>query len=416
MNWFDTARFGMFIHWGHISQQGFELSWPMVGGVFSLPNAGPIKVADYQASADTFNPQPGAARDWARRAKAAGMQYAVFTTKHHDGFAMFDTALSDFSVARHAPYGVDLVREYVEAFRAEGLRIGLYFSLLDWHHPDYPAFRDEDAPYRFPRGGPRPTPEQWERFRTFLFGQVRELLTNYGTIDVLWFDGHWERSADDWRAQELVDMIRALQPGILINDRLQGQGDFETPEQFVPALPPAKTWETCMTLNESWGYVPVDNRYKSSRQVIHTLCEVASKGGNLLLNVSPRGDGSLPPEQVERLDAVTNWMSRNSAAIVGTVAGFDEWQFYGPTTRRGDTVYLHALMRPYDSVTVRGVPIRKVRTVRALATGATLAFTTRCSLMDQFTNPNPPGELTIIVPPEAIDEYATIIAVDFAPA
>ena len=191
MTWFDIARFGMFIHWGHSAQQGIELSWPMVGGNAALPETN-MSVEAYQSSAPTFNPENWDPVALARTAKSLGMQYAVFTTKHHDGYAMFHTKTSDFGV-EHSPYGRDIVREYVDAFRAEGLRIGLYFSLIDWHHPDYPAFTDDDKPYRFGRSRP-PTPEQWERFLADMFEQIRELLTNYGTIDVLWFDGGWERT------------------------------------------------------------------------------------------------------------------------------------------------------------------------------------------------------------------------------
>ncbi len=407
--WFDTARFGMFIHWGHSSQQGVELSWPMVGGNAALPG-GDLTVAEYQASAATFNPTHWDPAGLARMAKSLGMQYAVFTTKHHDGYAMFHTKTSDFGV-EHSPCGRDIVREFVEAFRAEGLRIGLYFSLIDWHHPDYPAFTDADRPYRFGRSK-LPTPEQWERFTAVMFEQVRELLTNYGPIDVFWFDGGWERTPEQWRAKELEALIRELQPGILINDRLPGVGDFETPEQFVPAQAPARTWETCMTLNESWGYNPDDGAWKSPRQVVHTLCEVAGKGGNLLLNVSPMGDGAIMPEQRAILGAMQRWLSQNGESITGTEAGLEPWQFYGPSTRRGGTTYLHLLMRPYETVTVRGVPITHVKRVRVLASGRELEFSTRCAIIDQFFNPDPKGELTIRVPEEVIDPLATVLAVE----
>jgi alpha-L-fucosidase len=407
--WFDSARIGMFIHWGHSSQQGVELSWPMVGGNAALPD-GDLTVAEYQASAATFNPVQWDPVGLARTAKSLGMQYAVFTTKHHDGYAMFHTKTSDFGV-EHSPYERDIVGEFVEAFRAEGLRVGLYFSLIDWNHPDYPAFTDADRPYRFGRSK-APTPEQWERFTAVMFEQVRELLTNYGQIDVFWFDGGWERTAEQWRAQELEALIRELQPGILVNDRLPTVGDFETPEQFVPAQAPARTWETCMTLNESWGYNPDDGAWKSPRQVVHTLCEVAGKGGNLLLNVSPMGDGAIMPEQRAILGAMQRWLSQNGESITGTEPGLEPWQFYGPSTKRGDTTYVHLLMRPYETVTVRGVPIKHVKRVRVLASGRGLAFTTRCAIIDQFFNPDPPGELTIQVPEDALDPFATVLAVE----
>ncbi|MCC6268768.1 MAG: alpha-L-fucosidase [Dehalococcoidia bacterium] len=411
MTWFDSARFGMFIHWGHSSQQGVELSWPMVGGNAALPESD-MTVAAYQSSAATFNPGHWDPAALARTAKALGMQYAVFTTKHHDGYAMFHTKTSDFGV-EHSPFGRDIVREFVDAFRAEGLRIGLYFSLIDWRHADYPAFIDEDKPYRFGRSRP-PTPEQWERFLADMFEQVRELLTNYGKIDVIWFDGGWERAPEQWKAVELEALIRGLQPEILINDRLPTVGDFETPEQFVPAQAPTRTWETCMTLNESWGYNPSDTAWKSPRQVVHTLCEVAGRGGNLLLNVSPMGDGSIMPEQRAILGAMQRWLSGNGESIVGTEPGLEPWQFYGPSSKRGNTTYLHLLMRPYESVTVRGVPIKRVKRVTVLASGQELTFTTRCSIVDSWFNRDPKGEVTIALPEDAIDSLATVLALEMS--
>ncbi len=262
----------------------------------------------------------------------------------------------------------------------------------------------------------QPTPEQWARFRAFLFAQVEELLTGYGPIDLLWFDGGWERSAAQWGARELRERIRALAPAALVNDRLPGEGDFDTPEQFVPAQPPGRAWETCMTINESWGYNPDDHAWKSPRQLVHTLCEVAGRGGNLLLNVGPKGDGTLPAEILERLAPVERWMARHGRAIVGTRAGLEPWQFYGPTTRRGSTLYLHCLMRPYDAVTLRGIAIRRVRGVRALGTGDALRFGTRCSVIDQLFHPDPQGELRIEVPEGAIDPLATVLEVDIADA
>lgn len=411
-DWFDTARFGMFVHWGHSSQQGWELSWPLVGGVFSLPFCSNIPVDEYHSTARTFNPQNYEPHEWANQAKRLGMQYAILTTKHHDGFAMFHTQQSDFSIQRSL-YGKDIVREFIDAMRSVGIRIGLYFSLIDWHHPDYPAFTEADKPYVFGQYR-QPTAEQWERFTQFMFGQVRELLTNYGKIDLLWFDGGWERTPEQWQAQALHDMIRSLQPEILINDRLPGFGDFDTPEQFIPPQPPARAWETCMTINESWGYNSADTHFKSARQLIHTLCEVAGKSGNLLLNVSPMGDGQIQPELLLRLAVVETWMDGNRESIIGTQPGLEPWQFYGTSTRKGDRIYLHLLMKPYDTISVRGVPIKRIKSVCVLADGTELSHTTRCAITPLF-NPDPLGELTIQVPESVIDPYATVIAIDFAP-
>jgi alpha-L-fucosidase len=409
-HWFDRARFGLFIHWGHSSQQKCELSWPLVGGVFSLPHCQNIPVETYHSTAKTFNPEQYNPRDWAKMAKQLGMQYAILTTKHHDGFAMFPTTTSDFSIAS-TPYGKDIVREFVDAMRAEGLRVGFYFSLIDWHHPDYPAFTEADKPYCFDRI-PQPQADQWQRFLEVMFSQVQELLTNYGQIDVIWFDGYWERSPEQWQAKKLEKMIRELQPEILINDRLPGAGDFETTEQFIPAQTPENTWETCLTINSSWGYNASDTDLKSSRTLIHTLCEVAGKGGNLLLNVSPMSNGEIPPEQVERLQGVAGWIAKHGESIQGTQPGLEPWQFYGASTRKENRIYLHLLMKPYDTISVRGMPIKRIKSVSVLGNGEALTYHGRCPILDQLYNPDPLGELTISVPAAVIDEDATVIVIE----
>ena len=408
--WFSSARLGLFVHWGHGSTQGWELSWPLVGGAPNLHRCQDVPADTYHANARGFAPAKGAAREWLAAAKRCGMRYAVLTTKHHDGFALWPTKTSDWSIAM-TPYGGDLVAEYVEATRAAGLRVGFYFSLCDWHDPDYPAYTDADRPYRFGMA-PRPTDEQWARFSERLRAQLRELLTQYGTIDVLWFDGGWERSSDAWRSQELVAMIRELQPDIVINDRLPAAGDYDTPEQFVPPEPPGRAWETCLTMNESWAWNPSDPDYKSERALVHTLCEVAGRGGNLLLNVGPRGDGSLAPEQAARLDAIARWMGDYGESILDTTAGLAPWQFYGPSTRKGDRLYLHCLARPYETITVRGQPIKRVRQAIELRTGTKLDLSTRCPIIDELFNADPTGEVTIRVPETLLDDLATVIALD----
>ena len=236
-HWFDGARFGMFIHWTHIANRGFELSWPLVGGVGVLPHSADVAVDDYYSRALEFNPSRDAPREWMRLAADAGMRYAVLTTKHHDGFALWPTKQTDFSIAQ-TPYDGDIVAEYVDAAREFGLRVGFYYSLSDWHHPDYPAFTENDKPYPSFLGKRSAT---WDRYVDVLFGQIRELCTDYGQVDLMWFDGQWERTRDEWRADELAAMIRELQPEIIINDRLPG-GDYATPEQGIPAQPPEGRW------------------------------------------------------------------------------------------------------------------------------------------------------------------------------
>ena len=400
----------MFIHWGVASVRGIELSWPLVGGSPGGQTYPGVPAEEYWSLAGAFDPSEWDAEALADLAKRAGMRYAVFTTRHHDGFAMFPSRVSDYSVATHLG-GRDLVGEFVNAFRAAGLRVGLYYSLSDWHHPDYPRFREAYKPYIF--GGwwpPLPTAEQWERYFTYVAAQLRELLTNYGTIDVLWFDGHWERPRSWWRPKELEGLIRELQPNILINDRLSGRGDFATPEQLLPEVHVQGRWESCITMNESWAWDPSDVEYKSVRALVHTLCETAARGGNLLLNVGPTGDGSLPSEQIARLETIGEWLELHGEAIYGTTPALDPWQFYGPATRGGDTLYLFLISRPYDSVTLRGVPIERVGRARLLGTGQELATTIhrRADIHDQ----DPVGEVRIAVPESALDSLASVIAIE----
>ncbi len=405
--WFAGARSGIFVHWSHASVRGLEVSWPLVGGAPWAERPQSVPADEYHATAASFAPRPGAAREWMRAARRAHARYAVLTAKHHDGFALFPSGAADFGVGATLP-GRDLVAEFVEAARAEGIRPGLYFSLPDWHHPDYPAFRDEHRPYSFGLR-PRPTPEQWERYLAFLSTQLREILTRYGRIDLLWFDGGWERRADEWRSSELERMVRELQPEIVLNDRLPGVGDYDTPEQHVPDRAPGRPWETCLTMNETWGWNPDDHAWKSPRDLVHALCETAARGGNLLLNVSPRADGSLPPEQLERLDAIGSWLDAHGEAIFDTEPGLEPWQFHGPSTRRGSRFFLLLVLRPYESVAVRGVPIRRIAAARELRTGRDLEFTTRCSVPDRIFNRDPLGEVSIRIPEDSIDPVATVV-------
>jgi alpha-L-fucosidase len=403
----EPGAFGMFIHFNHSAGAGWDLSWPMLG-VPNLPGATePIGVDRYYQTVESFDPAPNCPAHWAAWAKRVGMTYGVFTTKHHDGVANFPSA----SPSRQIPHGRDLVAEFVDAFRAEGLGVGLYFSLSDWGHPDYPAWRDDMAPYTF-IAYPRPDPEAWQRFRAHLLAQLQQLLTGYGTIDYLWFDGGWERTADEWGSAELEERIRTWQPGILLNDRLPGaRADVTTPEQLIPPQPRDEPWEACVTMNRSWGWVPTDTDLKSARELAVLRCEVTGRGGGLLLNVSPTGDGSLPPEQVERLEALAAWTDRHRELFDGTGVGLEPWQFYGPTLCRPDTVYLCCPYRPTGTVVLRGVRTRRVRAVRAVGVGRDLVHHERLAAIDEVLGGDPVGELHIEVPEDAIDPLATVIAV-----
>jgi alpha-L-fucosidase len=406
--WFAAARFGLFVHWGPYSRHGWEPSWPLVGGIAAFPYCQDVPVATYYADALRFAPPPGAPREWMRLARRAGMTYAVLTTKHHDGFTLFPCAESAFGVAQAG--GHDLVGEFVSAARAEGLRVGLYYSLADWRHPDYPAFTDAMRPYPF-LAYPRAEPACWARFLADMRAQLTHLLTAYGPIDLLWFDGGWERSAGEWEAHALEAHLHRLQPGIVLNDRLPGAGDYDTPEQSVPVTPPTRPWETCLTMNHSWGNVDADREWKSTRHLLTVLTEVAGGGGNLLLNVSPDGDGGIPAWQVERLDGIATWMARHGEAIAGTGVGLAPGQFYGPTTRRGERTFLFCPMRPEEFVVLRGVHGRRILSVRALGTDRPLPFQLRLAAMDRILGGDPVCDVLIETPGDALDPLLSVIEV-----
>lgn len=400
--WFTGAGLGLFVHWDHASQQGIEISWPLVGP-YPMPDGSrgavdPATVDSYQASAATFNPTVWDAEALAKRAKRAGAHYVVFTARHAAGYAMFHSEHGGFGI-QHSPFGRDITREIVDAVRAEGLRVGIYYSLADWHHPDYPAFEMSDRPYpteRWPAAGDpanadtpiaedrhrRPTPEQWTLYQMYLRGQLTELMTNYGTIDLLWFDAEWERSPEEWDTAGIRALVKSLQPEVIINDRLLGEGDYTTPEQGMPVTAPAGPWELCLTMGEAWAWSPGDSKLKSPTALVTTLIEVVSRGGNLLLNVGPRGDGSLSEPQERTLDEIAAWMDDHAESVTD-VAPTRDVDFYGPSTARNGTLYLHLVMRPIEQLVVRGIPVGRVRSVRLLATGQNLPFEAHLEVHEQ---------------------------------
>jgi len=334
--WFKEARFGLFIHWGPYSL------WGRGEQVLFREH---MCHRDYARQACAWNPQHYDPHVWADTARRAGMKYAVLTTRHHDGYCLWDSKTTDYTSARQAPKR-DFVREYVEAFRAAGIRVGLYYSLLDWR---ISAYFD----------GPARDPEGWTAMRGYIHDQVEELLTNYGPIDVFWFDGLWPRSADELCSGKLVETMRQLQPKILINNRLgrslakepqadggegAGQsgeyGDFGTPEQYIVA-DPDRVWEACMVSGwRLWGYTRGE-RWRPADLLLDMLCECAERGGNLILNVGPQPDGQLPPEFTERILAIGQWLEVHGEAVFGVDGGdLTEFVTRGRQTKRGDCLYL----------------------------------------------------------------------------
>ena len=348
MKWWHEARFGMFIHWGLYSVIGRH-EWVM-------ENEG-IPVKEYEQYARMFKPKPNAARDWARLARQTGQKYMVMTTKHHEGFCHFDSKLTDYCAPKQGP-GRDLVKEYVEAVRAEGLRVGFYYSLMDWHHPDGARCATDEQARR--------------RFVDYIHGQIRELLTNYGKIDILWYDVAWPLDAKGWESEKMNDMVFQLQPEIIVNNRNKLEGDFSTPEQQITA-DSKHAWESCMTLNDSWGYNRGDDNWKSPKTVVRNLITCARDTGNYLLNIGPRGDGSIPEESARIFTAVGRWMQRNGATIYESDTCQPRRSNYASFTRKGNTLYMHVYFWPGSTVSMGGLR-NKVKSVKLLAGGKNVAF------------------------------------------
>ena len=363
LQWWTDARFGIFIHWGIYSQLARH-EW--------VKKNERISDANYQKYFELFNPDLYNPAEWAKKAKAAGMKYAVITTKHHDGFCMFESAFTDYDIA-NTPYGKDAIKEWVDAFKAEGLKVGFYYSLIDWHHPHYTI--DQVHPQS------ASSKEEYDKlnvgrdmniYRQYLKDQVKEILTKYGTIDILWLDysfpGEFGKGNEDWDAVELVKMVRELQPNILINDRAdlkdyQGGWDFTTPEQFkVESWPEIDgkriPWETCQTFSGSWGYYRDELTWKDNRQLLGLLIESISKGGNLLLNLGPTARGMFDSRADKALAKMGEWMKYNSRSIYGCTQAPEEFEVpdntiltYNPTTNR---LYIHLLDYPITNFRLPG--------------------------------------------------------------
>ncbi|UBM60600.1 alpha-L-fucosidase [Marinilongibacter aquaticus] len=362
--WWTEDRFGMFIHWGLYALPARH-EW--------VKNYEKLNNEDYQKYFDHFNPDLYDPSEWAKQAKAAGMKYVVLTAKHHEGFCLFDSKYTDYK-STNTPYGKDLIREYVDALRKEGLKVGFYYSLIDWHHPDFTV--DRVHPQRTDSDkwlGQLNKGRDMNKYREYLHNQVRELLTNYGKIDILWLDysypGKNGKGKDDWGSVELLKMVRQLQPGILVNNRADlmdyaGGWDFVTPEQFkVPAWPKIDgkkiPWETCQTFSGSWGYYRDENTWKSNRQLLVLLIESVSKGGNLLLNVGPTARGEFDYRAKERLADMGEWMHANGRSIYGCTeapAGIEVPEncllTYNPKTNR---LYIHLLEYPLQNFLLKGM-------------------------------------------------------------
>ena len=390
-SWFMHDRFGMFIHFGLYSVAGRH-EW------MKFEECTTDEV--YDKYLDRFNPDLFDPKEWARQAKAAGMKYAVLTTKHHEGFCLFDSQYTDYKIT-NTPYGKDLVREYVEAFREAGIKVGLYFSLIDWHHPDFtidwvhPRRFDEDA-------------EEKNKIRNFdvyveyMHNQVREIMTNYGKIDILWFDFSYKKPGygappdekplpwmrgkgkDEWQSERLIKMIRELQPGIIINNRADIEQDTVTPEQSQPLVWPRHketgekmVWEVCQTFSGSWGYYRDELTWKSPEMLIGLLINTVSRGGNLIMNVGPTGRGNFDERAERALGVYAKWMKYNSASIYGCTEaeGFEEPRDSRLTmSEDGKKLYVHLMAYPFGKLAIKGLS-GKIKDARFLHDGSELLYT-----------------------------------------
>ena len=377
LNWWREARFGMFIHWGLYSAAAGEWDGkPSSGAGEWLMNDLQIPVSQYQGLVPRFNPVKFDARQWVRTARDAGMKYIVITSKHHEGFAMFHTALTDWSI-QSTPFKRDPLKELALACKEEGMRLGFYYSIMDWHHPDYlPRKPWNDLANKSP---------DFDRYVAFMKGQLKELLTGYGPISPLWFDGQWENTWTYDRGADLYNYIRGLQPDIIVNNRVgteqslsSGQtpvGDYRTPEQTIPPNGLGTDWETCMTMNNTWGFKASDQDWKSTQVLVRNLIDCASKGGNYLLNVGPTAEGLIPEPSVERLKQIGQWLGYNGEAVYGTSASpFARPMPWGRCTqkRAGDTtiLYLHVFNWPADGELLLPGLKNRVRSAHLLANRA----------------------------------------------
>ncbi len=408
-DWFLKAKLGIFVHWGIYAVGDVSESWSFHNGVISYE--------DYMKQLDGFTAAHFDAKAWADLFRRSGARYAVLTTKHHDGVALFDTKGSDLSVVKKTPAARDLIAEYTEAMREAGLKVGLYFSLIDWSDERYRSIypegvRPEDATkdvFGSPAGGPE-DPERWEAFLAFNELQMQEILNNYGKVDLIWFDGDWERSAAQWRAKEIREFLHRQNPDIVINSRLQGYGDYATPEQGIPVRAPKGPFEFCTTINESWGWRPSDLNYKSSRQCIRMFCDVISLGGNLLLDLGPKPDGTIDERYVRVLEDLGRFIRDHEEAIYETSAGIPASCYGSGSVLSSDrrALYLFLYDQPSEFICVKGLR-SSIKSISVLHSGQALKW--------NWTGGAPwngiPGTLWIKGDEIRMHDLATVIKLEF---
>ncbi len=404
-SWFNGAKLGIFLHWGIFTQGGTGESWPFFSGE--------IPYDEYMSHAKDFDPKLYDPDKWAEIFKRAGAKYAVLTAKHHDGVALWKTKAGGLNVVENTPAGRDLISPYCRAMADAGLKVGLYFSHLDWNHPDYPSIVPRsnewwaDSPYNCPKDK-ADHPEIWERFLRFHRAQLTELIDNYSP-DLLWFDGVWERPAELWRFREMAEFIRARSPKTVINQRIGEYGDYRCPEQGVPTRAPEGDWELCLTLNDSWSYKESDKNFKSTREIIRIFTDCIGNGGNLLLGIGPDKNGEIPKEYEKRLTEIGEWISPRAEAIYNTLRGLSPSFFLGASTFSADrrNLYLFQYDKPLGEIPIKGLVSTPSSVTVLGGTGKELSHRRACGFGAV------PGMLWITLPNEEVDPTCTVIKLTF---
>lgn len=396
MQWFQDAKLGIFIHWGIYAVDGIGESWSFHNGQISHDNY-MKQLAGF--SANSYHPE-----EWASLIKESGAKYAVITTKHHDGVALWDTKMNKLSVAKKAPVKRDVLTPFYQELRKEGIKIGAYFSLIDWTDSNYPEFLRDSAKYKL-----EDNPKKWSAFQAFFHGQIEELSTRFNP-DLFWFDGDWEHSAEEWQAKKVRERILNHNPQAIINGRLQGYGDYETPEQNFPvSRPKMKYWELCMTMNDSWGYQPKDTNYKTPYEIISIFADCISMGGNMLLDIGPKADGTIPQEQITILKALGRWTKKHEEAIFSSIAGLPQGHFYGPSTLSKDssTIYLFVSGNTAGQLMIKGLD-SKIKKITVLGNNVAIPF----KIVGKISWSKVPGLVYISLPKEQLDSQLTVIKVE----
>ena len=394
MQWFADAKLGIFIHWGIYAVNGVSESW-------SFHN-GQISHKDYMDQVKGFTASSYDPEAWADLIQESGARYSVITTKHHDGVALWKSG--PVNVVKDTPAGRDLLTPFYDALKARDIKAGAYFSLIDWSHKNYPGFLKDSSRYKV-----TDEPKRWEKFQKFNLGQIEEISTKFKP-DLWWFDGDWEHSADEWKSTEIREIILSGNPKAIINGRLQGYGDYETPEQNFPVSRPAYPWwELCMTSNDNWGYRHTDTNWKSPYEIITIFVDAVSYGGNLLLDIGPKEDGTIPQEQVHILKELGAWNKKHGEAIFGSIPGLPQGHFYGPTTLSKDSTSLYLFLpgKTSGKVMLKGLK-NKISKITVVGEGSSLEH----NVVGKISWSPVPGLVYITVPEEVQDKYVTVLKLE----